>query len=505
MENLDRRQFLSLLAAVAGGIGSTATPASAAPAAKVNDAFVGIHIAAHSFYDEGIDYCLDLLKDHAAVTAPMVSPYAYYGAMIRPLAAMGDHGVPKRDNSKRKLPVVWVRHNEKYFADTALRHAAPEKDVEYAGRDVLMELAEPIRKRGMKLHVRIYEPGGQNAAKFIANWSKAVEMDASGAPLGKPCLNNPEFRAWTVATVKDLFENYPIDGIQYGAERCGPIGNMLMWNGAPNCFCPFCMARAKGKGIDPERARQGMLELHGYLEVLRQGVAGGPEGTLVGFLRILIMYPEILAWERQWHLANGEVHQLIYDAIKRIRTTAEVGRHVSQVEGSFDPFYRAGAPYGEMASYCDYVKMIVYHEIFGPRLLGYIETVRKTVLKELPLQQSLDLFYAICGHDPKQQPTLDKLPDGFGPEYVHREVKRCADALKGKARTYAGIGLDIPRGGGWGTQPWPSDQEKLYNAVRRSFDAGAAGIVISREYEENRLDSLKVVGRAVRDAATPHG
>ena len=31
--------------------------------------FVGIQIAAHSFYDEGIEYCLDLLKETAGVNA----------------------------------------------------------------------------------------------------------------------------------------------------------------------------------------------------------------------------------------------------------------------------------------------------------------------------------------------------------------------------------------------------------------------------------------------------
>jgi hypothetical protein len=37
--------------------------------------------------------------------------------------------------------------------------------------------------------------------------------------------------------------------------------------------------------------------------------------------------------------------------------------------------------------------------------------------------------------------------------------------------------------------------------VRRAFDAGAAGIVASREYEEITIASLRVVGQAVRDVA----
>ncbi len=211
-------------------------------------------------------------------------------------------------------------------------------------------------------------------------------------------------------------------------------------------------------------------------------------------------YPEVLAWERQWHLANGEVHQLIYDAVKRIRPTADVGRHVAHVESSCEVFFRAGAPYVEMASYCDFVKPIMYHEIFGPRLRAwYLEPLSETLLRGFPLDQSLDLFYAVFGHDPASQPKFRELDEGFSPEYVYRETKRCADALQGRARVYAGIGLDIPKGGGWGTAVWQSDPDNVYRAVRRAFDAGAGGIVASREYEEISVSSLAAVGRAVRD------
>jgi hypothetical protein len=36
----------------------------------------------------------------------------------------------------------------------------------------------------------------------------------------------------------------------------------------------------------------------------------------------------------------------------------------------------------------------------------------------------------------------------------------------------------------------------------RTFDAGAAGVVISREYEELTVPNLKAVGRALRERRT---
>jgi hypothetical protein len=37
----------------------------------------------------------------------------------------------------------------------------------------------------------------------------------------------------------------------------------------------------------------------------------------------------------------------------------------------------------------------------------------------------------------------------------------------------------------------------VYQAVVKAFDAGASGIVVSREYEEMRVSNLKAVGRAL--------
>ncbi len=42
------------------------------------------------------------------------------------------------------------------------------------------------------------------------------------------------------------------------------------------------------------------------------------------------------------------------------------------------------------------------------------------------------------------------------------------------------------------------DPETIYQATLKSFEAGAHGIVVSREYEEMQVEHLKAVGRAFR-------
>ena len=71
----------------------------------------------------------------------------------------------------------------------------------------------------------------------------------------------------------------------------------------------------------------------------------------------------------------------------------------------------------------------------------------------------------------------------------------------GKTKIYTGIGFDVP----WGNTHIDADPEKVYECVLKAFEAGAGGIVVSREYEEMRVPNLRAVGRAMRDLARKTG
>lgn len=45
--------------------------------------------------------------------------------------------------------------------------------------------------------------------------------------------------------MEDLFRSYGLDGVQWGAERMGPLMNVISpWNDNPlTCFCEYCKAR----------------------------------------------------------------------------------------------------------------------------------------------------------------------------------------------------------------------------------------------------------------------
>src|SRR5215831_20990395 len=171
-----RRDFLKD-AFAASAIAALTRDAAAQPSTRFN----GIQMGPHTMLDEGIDRCLDLIQETAAINAVMVYSHTYHADIRKPPQMLAtDHGVPPRRMSGRRLPSVWVRHHEQYFKGTTLRHQNVDSSFEYANRDLLAELVEPCRKRGMKLYARILEGSGRGAEQNIAGFSQVLTRDIHG-------------------------------------------------------------------------------------------------------------------------------------------------------------------------------------------------------------------------------------------------------------------------------------------------------------------------------------
>lgn len=455
---------------------------------------VGIQMGPHTILDEGIEPCLDLIQKTAAINAVLTYSHAFHADLRKPASALADdHGKPPRVN-RTPLPAVWVRHHDQYFKNTRLRIRPTDPKLEYAGRDLFAEMVEPARRRGMKVYARILESSGSS----IENFADIVTTDVYGKRTRVGCWSHPDYKNFWAAVVEDMFRSYDLDGFQWGAERMGPLMNVILpWNDTPpTCFCEHCIARGKAKGIDPERAREGFRQLYEYVRKLMAGNPKPPEGVFTVFLRHVIRYPEILAWQYQYRLSREEVMKGMYDTIKAIKPSAQVGWHIDHQPSSWDIVYRAEMSYEEMAPYSDFIKLILYHEVLGGRIRSwYLDRFKRTILSELSLEQSLDLYYALFGYDRNAEPGLKELgPKGFSPDYVYRETKRSVASANGKTKIYSGIGFDVP-----GSPP--EDPEKIYQATLKALEAGAGGIVVSREYEEMHVPNLNAVGRAVGDWA----
>ena len=498
----DRRDFIRRLASLvaAAGVGldwrttleaQQAVPATA-PARAPADNFVGIQMGPHTMLDEGIDHTLDLIQETAGVNAVFVYSHAYGGDLRKPLNWLAtDHGVAPRDQRTRNLPLVWVKQHDQYFKDTTLRHQRVDASFDYADRDLFAEMQTPARRRGIKIYARILE----SSSRAVENVAKVATVTVAGRPTLTACWNHPEYRAFWNATAEDLFRSYDLDGFQWGAERASPLANIIQ-NGndsSATCFCEFCQARGKAHGIDPERARQGLAGVLAFVQGMRAGTLKTPDGAGASFLRLLMQHPELLAWDYQYRLSREEVMAGMYETIKRIKPSAQIGWHVDHWATSMDLVARAAMSYADMAPHSDYLKVVVYHAVTGPRIRSWVANVQRSVLSQLTLQEALDLHYDLFGYDKTIEARADEpTPKGGSPDYVLRETKRSVASAAGRTKIYPGIGFNLP------SSP-PDDPETIYQATLNAYKGGAAGIVVSREYEELTVPNLRAVGRAVRD------
>ena len=466
--NAGRRGLLKGLAGLP--VVAAATAAEPQQPARRPEPFNAIQMGPHTILDEGIEPCLDLIQETAGINALMIYSHTYHGDIRKPAQMLAtDHGVPPREMRNRRLPAVWVKQHEQYFKDTTLRHQIPDSSYEYANRDLFAEVQAPARKRGMKVYARILE----GPSPTIQNRSKVVTRDVYGKSTNVACWNHPEYRAWWNATVEDLFRTYDLDGFQWGAERMGPLMNVILpWNdAAPTCFCEHCVARGQSQRnrlrSAPARASRNCT---GYVRGLMAGKSKPASGVFAGFLGVLIRYPEILSWEYQYRLGREEVQAGMYRTIKAIKPGADVGWHVDHQPSSWDLVYRAEMSYAEMAPYSDFIKFIAYHDVLGPRIrYWYLERFQKTILGELTLGESLDLYYDLFGYDKKVEPKVDELAKkGFSPDYVYRETKRSVASAEGKTKIYPGIGFDVP----WGNTHVDADPEEVYQCVLKAFEGG---------------------------------
>ena len=480
-----------------------------------SDPLVGVQIAPVSILDEGIERCLDTLQEKATVNSLFIYSQTYHAGTKPKNVLATDHGIPVRDFFKSRLPHNWVRHNLKSFAKKTVQHEVPNADLEYGDRDIFREIQRPARQRGMKVYARILEADARRKDR-IPGYEKVLTIDHEGKPGHGPCWNNPHYRDWVFTTIRELVTNYELDGLQYGAERTGPLSHVLFRGRTPTCFCSHCIRRSQDRNIDPESAKAGFAKLYALMKTVaglsEAGThnAASPKagsqspatrnGVLSAVMRIIYQHPEVLSWDYQWFQADEEICTEVHRIAKSTRPTIDSGRHVDHQRSSWDFFYRSAMSYEQMAKNADYIKPIVYHESMGPRLRWWVlDRMKDRVLNDLTLEQSLQLFYSLFGHDSANRPQLADLErKGLGPEYVYRETLRCKQAVGNGAKVYAGIGIDIPWYVPNGMEPRPSDHDELTAAVRSAFEAGADGVLASREYNEMRLSSLEAFARGVR-------
>lgn len=483
--NMLRRNFLQRAALGSAGAISAGLPAAAAKSESRK--MVGIQIGAECFAPPDYERVLDILQNRGGVNTLFVKTMTY----------------PGRNGLSRFHGGNVTKMHAQYYEGTVLK-PADVQSTKFGDLDVLARLIPTARKRGMKVFCWVSEthttaPGGDNAFDQ-ALWERDLHGRVAGDHPAGPCSNNPNYRNFVLGLFEDYARSYEIDGVMWGVERQGPLTNALgsYHNGARSdpgrvtCFCEFCQKKGKERGISVDAAKTGFLEMEKFVKAGRAG-SRPTDGYYVAFWRILLRYPEILAWQKLWTDSTHDIHRGIFKMVKSVNPNLQAGWHIWH-NISFNPLFRAEEDYQVMAKYSDYIKPVLYFNSAGARMKSYIDSMSANLFGDLSKEESLQFEYRVMNY--KEGPYDRIAASGFSSDYVYRETKRAIDDVAGTpTQIWPGIDIDVPTPAGASK----STPENVKEAVLAVMRAGASGVLLSRTYTEMKLENLSGSGQAMRE------
>ncbi|RPI20860.1 MAG: hypothetical protein EHM61_26135 [Acidobacteria bacterium] len=496
---MDRRTFLQA-AAAAGANPVLRRIASTDDRVRK---MIGIQLGAISFLDEGVEQVLDIVQERASANALFLATFSFSnGTAGRQLPGHPFPGHGKQEYDTDLRGGNFARVHPQYYRDSGIDPGATQAP-DYDRFDLLAEVTPQARNRGMGVFCLVQD-------QFPSNFpgiEKLQEHDFNGQRAETLCKNNPYYRNFLAGLMEDLTRSYDIDGVMFVCEYQGAFSNTIGSRfrgkargkpGSRTCFCPFCKEKAKQQGIRLDRVQQGFLELEKFVAAGRSRQVL-PDGYYVSLWRLVLRYPELLAWEHLFHTGVREVYAIMRERLKSVKQKASFGLHVWH-NATMSPIYRAEQDLEELSRTSDFLKLALYHNCGGPRLASYIESVGETMYGDIPPRELLEFHYRVLDYTGTPYPAVRKT--GLRADYVYREAKRGVDQAR-SAPVYAGIDVDIPVEDAdlqkQDRDAAQSTRQEIRSAVREAFRAGVQGIVISRKYSEMRLESLSGVGDAVKE------
>jgi hypothetical protein len=455
--------------------------------------FVAIQLGAQSLVDEGVDKCLDTLQETGGVNVLMPTVFTYGTGLAGRQAhdePLPDHGVQAYDEIHGGS---YAKVHPEFYNDS------PVKDIrapELGDFDVLADVIPKAKAKKMQVYALFEE--AYNPV-LMPGFEAVCEVDVYGRLGRTTCFNNPNARSFLTAMVSDWMTSNDLDGLMWESERQGPLNTVIgaHFNTMPkrasiHCFCQYCMRKGRDQGIDSERARTGYMELDRWVHETNSGPRS-TDGTLVTFWRLLLQYPEILAWQSFWTRSQEEMYGLIYGTAKAIKPQAQVGWHIMHVI-TMSPFYSADVSYERLTHVSDFIKPCPYNNCAGPRLVQYVRNVQSTVFRDLTPDQVLEITYQIMGLS--NEPSLAQLPTaGLSGASVGVETRKAIADVNGQVPIYPGIDIDIPTALNE-KRTQPSDVKA---ATLAALEAGAPGVVLSRKYAEMKLTNIAGAKQALQN------
>lgn len=462
--------------------------------------FVGSQLWPCSYITEGVEGTLRHIVDWSGANAILLvtanrGESTYHRAQLWD----ADHNHVVRPH--QVVGGYYSTPHPEFYEGTALKPVkSPEEGL--ADIDALQVTIEAARPLGLKVYANLFEalytnePGG-----LYANMAQALAVDALGRPAMQGCYNNPNYRGFLLGMVEDHVRSYEIDGIYIEFEGYGMQSPSffvtLPQHGLPICFCNHCMEAAKKLGWDGERARIGYLKLKELMDERPEGAEPLADGEAVEFLRLILHYPEIVAWESLWMKTRQRMLLEIYGTAKTIAPGKEVGWNINSPVQSM-PVARAAFDYRKAPDFADWVKPNIHNAFAGRMFDQTVDRLNSALLPMVSRESIYNMLLAIFGYAPPL--PADEVArrrfgsnSRFGPQFVAHETARVVSHLQGKVPMYAGLDVEPPAESS-------APGRGMEASVRAAIDAGAQGIIMGQFYHDWPRESLEAVGRAVRNA-----
>ena len=487
----------------------------------MTDKLIGIQVGAASFVDEGVEAVIDTVQDRASANALFLATTTW----SRVTGGRADPGYPHPGHGSAEPDPGWAGghyatiHPE-YYANTILGPVGRAQ--EHPEWDMLDAVLPQAKRRAIRCYALMDESAHARRLRSYPNFLKCLEVDIWNKPARRPCFNNPDYRNWHLSLVEDLIKSYDLDGLLWQSERPSPMDRLMQEPtrqglGLVVCYCEHCKRRGLERGVDWRRAQEGYRKLVLWnAEIARGSIPS--DGAFATFWRLLLTYPELLAWQSLWVDGQHQMYRDIFGTVKAYRPEMQVGWSMYQ-NVTFSPFYRASQNYADLSHICDFLKIGTWNTAGGPRLQTWIRNLCCAVFGDARPEQVYPVVMKMLGLEEGDWADLHRT--GLSPDYVRRESKRALIGGEGRCIVYAGIDAGVPVGAP-GTAGLPAlspgdaagidhddtsgpdlvrhTPERVRDAVRAAFEGGAAGIILGEKYAQMRLEALDGVRAAFASA-----
>lgn len=472
---------------------------------------IGIQVGAASFIDEGLIPVLDTVEECAGVNTLFLATTTW----SRVTGGRAEVNYPYPGHGSREQDLGWVGghyatiHPE-YYGGTLLGPIG--RAPEHPGWDMLENVLPEAQRRGLRSIALIDESSHSKQLRSYPNFLKCLEVDIWNKPARRPCFNNPDYRNWHLGLVEDMIKSYDLDGLLWSSERPSPMDRLIQEPtsqglGLVVCYCEHCKRRGAERGVDWRRAQEGYRKLVGWnAEVSKSNLPN--DGAFVAFWRLLLNYPELLAWQSLWIDGQHQMYRDIFGTVRAYRPEMKVGWSINQ-SVTFSPFQRAAQNYADLSHFSDFLKIATFDTSGGPRFQTWITNLCRALFGDAEPEQVYPLIQKILGIEEPDFANLHRT--GLSADYVRREVQRTVVGVEGRCVVYAGIDVGVPVGQPStkvGAVPALGDvaginhdssigpgliacsPERVRCATRAAFAGGAAGVILGEKYSQMRIENL---------------